>query len=243
MIPFLCIIAGSLITVVAAFFDYRQKLSDKQDQLDTEIKRSTEYQNVIRKSNQIITTQQTVIDTSKKIIELQNSLSDANHKIVDLQNSTINQLTGGESKPFINIFINSINGPVDFIISNHHKYTIHSCSFEIMDMYSNIQTIIDQKEENHSMSFTSKDKIIDPNKHILLGEIPPSLKNTCYRGTFPTNAIFLSYVFNLRWLNGFFTGSFNLKKDNGTYSLTLQNAWEKPDHPLKSSEYFAVTIY
>lgn len=115
MIPFIFIVIGSVVAVIAAFFDYKQKIADQQEELYKERQRNCEYQNIISKSNDIIANnneiikgQVKVIDTTHKIAELQaenleksKELSQQYHKNAELQKELNNYVTGGETKPTV----------------------------------------------------------------------------------------------------------------------------------------------
>ncbi len=244
---FLLVLLGAVLTVFGALWENKDKLVEKQKSLDNEITRNKEYVSIIKKSDSMLQKQHDVIHKSNTIIGLQNELKNANQKIITLQNSTMNQITGGSSLPFLKIVIapmNSYYGQTIFFISNIGKFTIHSTSFDIIDFNDNIKEIISQtgEEGDFSLNSTSKNNVNDLNKLANIGEIPPTFESKIYEGTFPRSIKYLSYTFNLRWLNGYYTGTFLLKKKGKTYEMARISAWDRPNHEIEAKKFFQVQI-
>jgi hypothetical protein len=222
MVPFLCIIAGSLITIVAGFVDYRNKLQEKQEQLDSEIKRSQEIQtllsksqDIIAKSNTIIGSQQTVIDTSKKIIGLQNELNVKNNQIQKLQNTTYDNITGGSNIPHAQFMVVSRFGLSGWVANKNKELPVRNVSMEvnasIMDFFKDTGKGY-SKSNNPNAIKHYKFQIGDLSKNSqqdVFGEGDKSIYNE------------VMYGYSVRWLNGFYTGSIVVKLNNaGDYEVT-----------------------
>lgn len=245
---FIIVVIGAVITVFGALLDNKEKLKDKQDALDSERTRNDQYVTIIHRSDQMLTKQQSVIQSSQQIIDLQNKLKDANESIIALQNSTIDHLTGGDSKPFIQIIV----APKDdhyrqtlFFVSNQGKHTIHSMSFNINDFNDNIKTVVSQSgtQDNFSVQSESKTNDLPQSKLITIGELPVTFETKVYEGTFPREMNYVTYTFHVKWLNGYFTGSFDLKKESNTYKITRLAAWDRPNHELDANTYYKVTVH
>ncbi len=250
----LIVLCGAIITVIGALLDNSDKIKEKDRSLEVERKRNlqeieknSQYVNIINRSDKMLNSQKSVIDSNSKIIELQNDLSKANQKISELQNTTINQIIGG--KPYIQIVVAPLTdtkGQVIFSFKNQGKFTIHSVSFEMIDTYSNVQRVISQEDNDKSrrVSFETKSGYWENmNKVINYGEIPPrtpDFNNKFFEGTFPSDILYLSYIFKVRWLNGFYTGIFNLKKENNTYKILHIDAWSYPGQKIVPDEYFKI---
>ncbi len=139
MIPFIFIVIGSLITVSAAYFDYTQKISDKEEELQRERKKNNEYQLIIKKTTDIIDsnkhiiqTQKKVIDQTQKIANLQTELNHKNSRISELQNETLSNLTGGKSFPKLEF--NVSDAEADCFIINDTSFPIRNLNIEIQQL-------------------------------------------------------------------------------------------------------------
>lgn len=94
MIGLIFVIIGAIATIGGAVYtEYQQREKDKEDLL-LQQRRNDEYANIIARQDK-------TIDQAKEIIDLQGKLQVANEKIMELQNSTINTITGGDSKPIL----------------------------------------------------------------------------------------------------------------------------------------------
>jgi hypothetical protein len=245
---FLIVVLGAVITVIGALWDNKEKLNDKQEALELERTRNDQYVSIIHRSDQMLTKQQSVIESSQQIIDLQNKLKEANESIITLQNSTIDHLTGGDSKPYIQIIVapkDDYYGQTLFFVSNPGRFTIHSMSFDINDFNDNIKTVVSQSgtQKNYSVQSESKTKDLPQNKLITMGELPVTFDSKVYEGTFPKEMQYVNYTFHVKWLNGYFTGSFDLKKENDTYKVTRLTAWDRPNHELDAKSYYKVDIH
>jgi cell division protein FtsL len=185
MITFIFIIAGSLITVVAAFFEYKNNIAEKQQELKIERKRTTEYETIINE-------QRTVIDTTQKIIELQNELNKKNDEIQKLQNITINNITGGKNIPKLIIAI----GGGHFInvrILNDSEFPVRNVNITfsrvIEDMFVGSQSSNPESIKNFSYNLGD----ISIGGHTLF-------INDYYINVFDK----LSYWYEVRWQNGIY---------------------------------------
>ncbi|NCD71145.1 hypothetical protein [Mucilaginibacter agri] len=209
MIPFLFIVFGSLITVCAAYYDYQQKLNDKQDELNKERKRNEEYRSIISKSNDIISnnnhiiaTQDTVIETTTKIIDLQNELDRKNSMIQLLQNNTLENVTGGKSVPFILFVVfdkaismewgNPTNLPIRNVEINISRNLDKGDSDYERDSAQNINVPLDVKAVSKYFSYGPKD-------------LPLQFSEQLLSETFDANYT-INLSFTVRWLNGFYSG-------------------------------------
>lgn len=199
MIPTLCIIFGSLVTIIAAIYNYKE-------QLDAEIKRNGEYQNLLSKSNSIITTQQSVIDSSNRIIELQNQLSEKNDKIQDLQNNTLNIVTGGENVPKL-VFIASNKGIVGKVI-NDGKFPVRTLSIEFeqitFDYFIPDGPGSSRADSPDARKFNS----------YIIGDLPVNAEKHLMNEFFPKQLNDILYIYTVNWLNGHYRGGFKIKTDN-----------------------------
>lgn len=138
MIPFICIVVGSLGAIIAGFVDYRNKLAEKEEQVKIERKRADDSQKLLQKTNEIIesnnniiTSQQSVIDTTSKIIALQNEINEKNNKIQELQDKTLNTIKG-TSEPPIFTLANRLY-KIIFVVTNESPELSASFSCTVYD--------------------------------------------------------------------------------------------------------------
>ncbi|SDI35749.1 DUF349 domain-containing protein [Mucilaginibacter gossypii] len=219
MIPLIFIIIGSIVTVTAAFFDYRQKLNDKQEELDNEIKRNLEYQNllsksndIIQKSNKIIESQQTVIDSSNKIIDLQNQLSERNDKIQDLQSSTLNEITGGKSIPKLFILPTPIN--IFIKVANDTDVPIRNISIQVTRIIDDYFTTDSAGVSNSNNTDAWKDWIFD------VRDLSAQSERIVFQHENEKKYNDVSYIYKVSWLTGFYEGSFSIKSAQNSMRLS-----------------------
>jgi cell division protein FtsL len=140
MITFICICIGAIITIIAAFVDYRNKLAEERQNLIKERQRSDEYKNIVNKSNNIIESQRSVINATEKITQLQTELDLKNKKIQELQNQTLDNITGGESYSMLLItYENKENtlGRLSFELGPNCKHPLQHVQSRIVDLNDN----------------------------------------------------------------------------------------------------------
>jgi len=217
MIPFVCIILGSIITVVAAFFDYRQKLEDQKEQLDNEIKRNQEYQNLLgksnalmEKSNNIITTQQTVIDTSKKIIDLQNQLNLKNEEIQKLQENTLNNITGGKNIPIL--YIKATGSEFLLKIINDSDLPLRGVSVEYVKIIHDLFTPSGNRTSSGPPNATQDQKKV-------IGDMAIRSSDIVTNESLGDGYKHITYIYVVKWLLGSYKGQFEILDDKKTVQV------------------------
>jgi hypothetical protein len=209
MIPLLCIITGSLITVIAAFCDYKQKLTDKQEQLirERKRKRSDEYSKIIEKSNDIlqknnviITKQETVIGSSKKIIDLQNELSKKNDLVQELQNNTLNNITGGNNIP--RLWIQLVGGKyIHAEVVNYGEFPLRNVTVQLSQLF------LDDIHMPNAEDFSDiSDESAKSDSSFKIGDIPLNSNSVFISSQYTTQKNRVHYYYEVRWLNGSYSG-------------------------------------
>jgi hypothetical protein len=207
MTSFIFILIGSLITIIAAFYEYKNKLVEKEEQIKTEVKRNEEYQN-------IIFSQRVVMDTSNRIIELQNELNEKNIKIQKLQDATLNYISGATKIPKLKITVDglfiimSMQNDDNLVIKNV-SVNLERIIYDYYDLegpasgYPNNQGAIKQ--------FKLPPEDLEANKG---GEI--------YKEKFNEELKNFSYKYNVKWENGSYSGEFHYKKTKESFDVESQ---------------------
>lgn len=216
MISFICILIGSLITIIAAFFEYKNKLEEKEESLKIEQKRNAEYESIIRKNNDIIIGQTVAINASSKIIELQNELNQKNNQLQKLQNITLNAISGGKSVPKILIIVTSFG--MRFNIINDSNLPVRNVTIgvkrRVYDYYLDRNTLGPQIPN-------SKDAI--KNVEFSVGDLQINSNREIYNEEFIKQYYDFLYTYKVKWENGYYISEFNFKVVNNKYIIENQN--------------------
>lgn len=164
---------SSIIAVIAAFFQEREKLKDKQEALENERKRTLVYEEIIQ--NQKVT-----LDSARSIIQLQGKLDEANLKLIEantsllkFQEETLNRVTGGDSRPTLLIeatrmlggpFHNYAKKPfylLNFLVGNSsEKYPLKNVVLNIDDFVGKTLSMhirVKGTKSNVIISYTNKE--------------------------------------------------------------------------------------
>lgn len=196
MISLVAIVITSLIAVISGYYDYKEKLSDKQGALDNERKRNDEYKNVIENtttiidsSKHIIGTQRKVIDQTEKIAQLQAVISNKNLQIIKLQGETLNNLTGGKNFPKLEFDVSGV-GASCFVI-NDSDFPIRSLNIEIDQI---IQAHVSPISQNsYRFPFDLKD-------------IPSHTRQLFFVNNYQNIYPKVIYFLKITWLTGYYSG-------------------------------------
>jgi hypothetical protein len=224
--PVTSAILGALMTIIAGIYEYNKKVSDDRIQSNTKLaderKRNVEYKNIIKsasiniaKSIDIMRTQKEVleqatisIDKSKQIIKtqqtvigLQKQIDTKNKKIQDLQNTTLRNITGGKSFPKLEFW--SYSGVTVCKIVNDTDFPLRNVSITIS------QFIEDSLKGDQSGRMTLKDPNAYKEFSYTFGDILPHYRHTFFMQTYNPPVKKIDFIYNVRWLNGYYRGGIN----------------------------------
>ena len=121
-------IAG-LLTIGVSYFQYKQKKEDDKDAADNR--------------NKVDAMQRTIISLQAESLKKSDELQVANSKIISLQTKTINEITGGDTKPVLRLsYFHPSSLPAQpnifaliFEIKNSGEFNLKNTSAEIFDRW------------------------------------------------------------------------------------------------------------
>lgn len=215
MLPFIFILLGSFIAVIAAFYDYKNKLEEKEESLRTEKKRNLEYENIIGKNNEVILGQRAVIDNSTKIIELQNQLAEKNNQIHELQDVTLKTISGGNGIPKLRISLSGVSIHINII--NENKFPVRNVSIQLE------KVVFDYYVENGPESRIAIDDRAAKDITFKVGDLQIDSKEELHSERFEKEYFDYMYIYRVTWQNGNYTGGFKYKNKDGKVEITDSN--------------------
>lgn len=144
MVGFWFVLVGSLAAIGGSYYQEWKKDKDRQRALKVEQERNDTYAAIIKNQDKTIQKQDTTIAATTEIIRLQNELEKANEAIKDLQNTTIDNITGGDSRPKLVLHVQKALVPtieikelflIKFDIQNAgKKYPLRKVHLQITDI-------------------------------------------------------------------------------------------------------------
>lgn len=225
MLLLICVIIGSIITITAAIIDYRIKLSEKDEELQIEKKRTGEFEKIIEKSNSILEknnsilqTQHEVIESSSKIISLQDELNQKNIKIQKLQGETLQNLTGGDGVPKLKIVSNGVT--INVNVENDQNYPIRNV--EIVIERAVFDGFVDSPDGNGRIGTD----VNNLDTTIKVDDIQNKTTKTIYSDRYKKEFKEFYYVFRVKWQNGFYIAGFHndsAKGKSSIYDIAITN--------------------
>lgn len=200
MLTLICVSVISVVTIIAALIDYRNKLDDKQEQLNTERKRADEYKNIIEKSNSILVKTNTILE---KNIELQK-----------IQTETLQNVTGN-GIPKLYIVVTGVNIHINII--NDEDYPVKNVEVKLERV--TYDYFVPDKDGNGSRS-ENPNAFVE--KEIKFGDLQNKKTKSLYEERFPFEYKDFLYIYRVTWQNGNYTGGFHYKNKEQA-EITDQN--------------------
>ncbi|MBL0735908.1 hypothetical protein JI750_03355 [Flavobacterium sp. GN10] len=222
MITLICLIGVSILTIVVAVFDFKEKQKESKEALENEIKRSKETQEQLNKSNSIIEENKKIMESQQKVftntmtvIELQNELNKKNTEIHELQKNVLNNLIGNKNLPLIVIGKGKslkTDETIDyylfsFQITNRGNTPIRGAKAFIWDQYHSCLNESVTYENSNNDSFTCLTKPYadteGANRNISIGNLPAQNGYTeFYKTELPQKIKNFRYHVKIEWDNG-----------------------------------------
>lgn len=221
MKPMTIIVIGASITIVGgivtAIGTYLQNKSSSE--------RNNRIETGVNEGNKIGRgTSADVISLTHQLSKAYENLDGANSEIKNLQNQLKNEITGGDSKPILKIYITPLMAHdqpnikysiVFFDVENHSDYSIHNLKATVSD-FGGYWTLTHgikhfRTELGSGSGLPSQDEIrnYSPEKQFNdIGSLAKNAKHPLYTTTYSpdlSGSNKFNYVVKLKWYNGTFT--------------------------------------
>lgn len=212
MAPFIFVVIGSLVTIIAAFVEYRNKIKEAEENAQQYAALLKQTNEILKKNQAIIASQGTVIETTQKIISLEEELKEKNAEIARIQANTLDQVTGGSNIPHLKLIPmgNSIAGSIKNLSD---QLPVRNITFYLNEMF------MDEFVDNGNGTRTSNSPNAQKEQTLIIGDLGVKSNSPLIENKYPKIYKEIMYWYTVRWLNGFYTGVFTATVDNGVVKL------------------------
>lgn len=136
---FLVAAIATILTLIGSFIQMKKDLNEEKDALNTEKKRTEEFQKLLNKSNTIQETTQEALYKATIQLEKTELILNTQKEVIDKSIAINNQLTGTDKIPKLIMTVSSIMGsPTDYLISfsisNPDDYPCYDLALHIIEI-------------------------------------------------------------------------------------------------------------
>ncbi len=202
----ICTCIAGLFALAAAILQVKKQIEDAKT--TTKIAQANESKQMeisdlqkesLHHSYAIIKGQQTVID-------LQTELNKKNQVIEDLQNKTLDNVTGGNNIPKIDF--TTCRCLMGVIINDNKKLPIRNVSIYISELRMDYFVDIGNGSKSTNNPDAKKDYLFK------IGDLSKDTRTMFVNERYGVQYKEVQFMYNVNWLNGFYSGIFTLKDDN-----------------------------